>query len=285
MAEADDISSIIESISVVSRKDAASIALKLNEWGPANIKNVKQMLDMLHSLPSKKKSISLKRNDSEVARVLQTMQLKLEESENRGVKIEVDTITDGINALAADLREKTSSELVTLWRKLAVGIENINTIKALLQFEQARVIESLLKQHRMSTRELANTFDLTERKVKEFSAFYKFCGEFPGLLFTTYTMGTIIKHQKAIRTRANQDERFLNLLKTQQESVEIRNGSDRDEKMLNRWFEDDLFLCNSQTEFPEQRPAEEADAPGAAAEGFGLSIKVGSSGVRRETAL
>uniref|UniRef100_A0A1I8FYW1 GRAM domain-containing protein n=1 Tax=Macrostomum lignano TaxID=282301 RepID=A0A1I8FYW1_9PLAT len=84
----------------------------------------------------------------------------------------------------------------------------------------------------------ARVFDITIRKVSDYVKYYRLYLEFPGLIFSGYSMGRVLNYSAPIRKAAT-DTRFDQLLRMQHESVAFLTMEGEFEKTIHAWYEDE----------------------------------------------
>ncbi|PAA50526.1 hypothetical protein BOX15_Mlig000052g5 [Macrostomum lignano] len=233
------ISSIVEIATNLSRKDKSLIGCRLKDFSEKELEALHDSLEKLDGVSEKKPTTQKRKEKGYVENVLETIYQKLEENEDRGVSVCVEAITQGLSHVGLKLEGTTKHDLIERFKKIKSSIEALSIAKAMMQFEQGRLIYYLSTKYRMTERELADSFNITSRKVEDYKKYYQLCLEYPGLIFSTYSMGIVINYSAAICKKANNDARFKELLKMQHETVALvlKDGSP-EEKQVHQWYED-----------------------------------------------
>lgn len=240
------IASIVVSAASLAKKDRSVLGSRLEGWSEADLNSFRTSLEKLEGAQDVSRGAGVKKlamKENEQDRILTRIWTKLEENESQGVRLNIDAMSDGLSLVGEAMRDVERKKLIERFQILTAAVDNLSIAKAMLQFEQGRLSYFLGKKHSMSIEEQAREFQITVRKVKEYINYYLFCLEYPGVIFSTYSMTTILSHQKAIERKAKVEPRFLEVLKMQIEGVELSTlaADQPKEKILLRWYEDGKY--------------------------------------------
>ncbi|PAA52285.1 hypothetical protein BOX15_Mlig029811g1, partial [Macrostomum lignano] len=237
MSKETRIATIAELAVTLSSKERSAMGSRLSSWKEEELVRFQESLEKLEGIPDKKRALPKKKEESERERVIARIYAKLEENESRGVMLSLGAISEGLNLVAMNLNGTTKVDLEARFKKLTYSIENLSTAKAMMQFEQGRLIQVLVYKHKMNVEELATTFNISKRTVGDYDKFYSLCIMYPGLIFSSYTMGTLLRYKSAIEEKAKIDERFADLLKMQIEGISL---DEQHEKDVRCWYEESI---------------------------------------------
>lgn len=237
------IANIVDSATSLAKKERSILGSRLKDWNETELATFQASLGKLEGTQevSRGKGLKSYKKENEQERILAKIYAKLEENETQGVRIYLDAVSNGMRLVGEELYTVDRKILIDRFKTLSNTVDNLSIAKAILQFEQGRLVYFLNRKHSMTVHELAGEFRMTNRKVNDYNSYYLFCLEYPGLIFSTYSMGTIINIRKAIVSKAKAEPRFREVLKLQMESIELIRSSvagQPEEKMLRRWFED-----------------------------------------------
>lgn len=241
MSKEKTITAIVDTATQLGKKDRCSLGYRLKDWKQNDLNQFECYLKKIANAEEKPSSSKRKiSEESEQQSILSKMARKLQENEERGVMLDLKTVSSGLGILAQDIQGQTKAQLIEKGVKLQISIENISIAKALMQFELGRLIHHLTGfRHKMTDIEICQAFTLTRRKANEYLDYYRMCLEYPGLLACSYTMGTVTRLYSSIQKKAETDERFHELLKMQIEVIDLlTEGNKRDEKIIRLWFEE-----------------------------------------------
>uniref|UniRef100_A0A1I8GRG2 Sigma70_r3 domain-containing protein n=1 Tax=Macrostomum lignano TaxID=282301 RepID=A0A1I8GRG2_9PLAT len=234
------ISDVVEMTTSLLKKDRSLLGARLRDFPNEELMRLQASLQKLNGLPDKRKSVSEKKEENrQEETVIEKIKEKLEDIEDRGVRVSLQSLFSSINFVGEKLFDLSRTSIIEGTKQVIVGIDNVSILKAILQFEFGRRVNYLSSKFGMDERELARVFDVTIRKVSDYVKYYRLCLEFPGLIFSGYSMGRVLNYSAPIRKKAATDTRFDQLLRMQHESVAFLTMEGEFEKTIQAWYEDE----------------------------------------------